>query len=1497
MVKRISKRLLALLLATVMIVSVAPLSAIAEDSAVVGGTEGGSASTEESSVTNYPDFLSKLKQLELYAETYGAAVYRDPGELVLNFIRTGVERYQDDNWETLAGQEITGFTNYVAAQDAEVAAGSAGYENNVPDVMALRNIVTKDFKLDNGNPADFGHMFGCMNISYVNPGSADLSGWAGDLCDLLRYCVEEVTVPAGTLDEMATYIRENCFGVEAANAYGMDDFYGDMDAYYLISEFKKGEKSISELMEAYFTADLDNTDRTVYFMNNRFGVEDTKEAVRKAIYESYSSDVGIKILESKRGLSSYNTLREACCYAFADYVYEYAKGNLVASEKDDTSASNGYYSVFSSEHSILAPGIEQDIKYAQTVDGKQIVYYVATVDVNREDVLIKVNYRDNDPSKGWGLQTVADQVKALVKNYESKYEYFTPVVATNGDGYNIYNGTPGGLLIMDGKEWYGVGNDGFFAILDDGSAMIGTKADYATYKDRLKEAIGGFGAVLVKDGKINVTKNANYTASRASRTAVGITAEGKVVMMVMDGRQLPFSAGGAMEEIAQVMYEAGCVQAINLDGGGSTTYLSKPAGSDSIELTNRPSDGYQRMVATSLVAISTAKPSNEFDKAIISSDYDYITAGTSMQFSVTGVSNTGNAAVIPEGAYWRVSDETIATIDKTTGLFTAAYNEEEPVVGEVTVEFVVGNEVVGSKVIGVVIPDSVTFAEERIVAVYGVPKKLSLVLWYDGNQVAFNTETDVIIGFVNNTTFEMIDPPGIVDGLVFTPDAETSLRAALVVGVLAMNPEVGAYATLNLYHEDEATFDFENATQGNRSLAWLREIENARSTDNKLYRIIDPTKPIEIKYTFALDMTAIEMPAQLEPLKEMLPDGTNPESTAWSFLLSLAERVCVQTKVKIVAEFSPELDVDISELKVVTDYFELTSADLDENNVLTLVCTWKNQSQAIDPATANPLCILAGIKATVKDNAAYFNNEVVLSNNGNVSYDIYLATSALHSFASDPENQATYGLYPFEHSDANYPTGCRGEDHDTGGHFASQYLDFADVYVVNTEIRQGWQEEGTDYYYYVDNVPVTGTQLVPDRKDSTQMRFYEFGTDGKLVSEQGKSGLITFEGGLYYATNGVAQTGWQVIEESYYYFDPETARAVDGEVTIRERVYPGTSYTTMDEYTYTFKDHILTRGQFCYDEYAWSTSGWIYGDRYRWAGDWKKACWFEVDGDTYYVGKNEPYYIQKGYAHYIKNFPNEDDLRCFLFDENGVLQENFSGPADVMVADVAHTYFFKNGVRLDDKHSDFARDFHRGSDGYYYLVTEWDGTIFKADAGTTADRWVTTTVLPDSVKNYDGAFTIDDQGRVINNMADIYEQPNSVTSSEQGGVVTVKPDSQDTAPCRVGYFENGKYTTVTATKDDNGGYKFVVPPTVRVAIVVIGDVDGNGNVDDVTEHEVNTLVDIALGRTDVSSGSTSYPTAIDKAALAGDINGDGKVTAADIIQLIAMGLNKVDPNW
>lgn len=61
------------------------------------------------------------------------------------------------------------------------------------------------------------------------------------------------------------------------------------------------------------------------------------------------------------------------------------------------------------------------------------------------------------------------------------------------------------------------------------------------------------------------------------RTAVGVTADGKIVLFICDGR-IDQSKGATLEEVAMIMKSVGCVHAMNLDGGGSTGMWVKDSG-------------------------------------------------------------------------------------------------------------------------------------------------------------------------------------------------------------------------------------------------------------------------------------------------------------------------------------------------------------------------------------------------------------------------------------------------------------------------------------------------------------------------------------------------------------------------------------------------------------------------------------------------------------------------------------------------------------------------------------------------------------------------------------------------------------------------------------------------------------------------------------------------------------------------------------------------------
>jgi hypothetical protein len=114
----------------------------------------------------------------------------------------------------------------------------------------------------------------------------------------------------------------------------------------------------------------------------------------------------------------------------------------------------------------------------------------------------------------------------------------------------------------------------------------------------IPDALGG-GPVLVRNGKpvfrANEAFTLDQTGHRHPRSAVGQLANGRVILVAVDGRQRGYSVGMTSFELALLMVRLGAVSASGLDGGGSTTMAFEGL------LLNRPSDpGGERAVAESL---------------------------------------------------------------------------------------------------------------------------------------------------------------------------------------------------------------------------------------------------------------------------------------------------------------------------------------------------------------------------------------------------------------------------------------------------------------------------------------------------------------------------------------------------------------------------------------------------------------------------------------------------------------------------------------------------------------------------------------------------------------------------------------------------------------------------------------------------------------------------------------------------------------------------------
>ncbi|MCF6521493.1 phosphodiester glycosidase family protein [Streptomyces sp. JJ36] len=113
-----------------------------------------------------------------------------------------------------------------------------------------------------------------------------------------------------------------------------------------------------------------------------------------------------------------------------------------------------------------------------------------------------------------------------------------------------------------------------------------------------RTAVGGRG-VLVEDGEPQDWEGRPNNAT-APRTAVGFSRDGSTMhVLTVDGRQAA-SGGVTLTELARMMDELGAYDALNLDGGGSSTLLAREPGSDTPQLENSPSDGHQREVPNGL---------------------------------------------------------------------------------------------------------------------------------------------------------------------------------------------------------------------------------------------------------------------------------------------------------------------------------------------------------------------------------------------------------------------------------------------------------------------------------------------------------------------------------------------------------------------------------------------------------------------------------------------------------------------------------------------------------------------------------------------------------------------------------------------------------------------------------------------------------------------------------------------------------------------------------
>jgi hypothetical protein len=143
----------------------------------------------------------------------------------------------------------------------------------------------------------------------------------------------------------------------------------------------------------------------------------------------------------------------------------------------------------------------------------------------------------------------------------------------------------------------------FYAEARRDSARLGSLTLRLRTATPVTESLGGH-PVILTDGQPLPPPAADDLASRVRhpRTLMGWNDAGDVWLVTVDGRQPGYSVGVDYWESASILRKLGATDGINLDGGGSTTFVAREcAGSQCVR--NRPSDGRERAVTTGLAIV------------------------------------------------------------------------------------------------------------------------------------------------------------------------------------------------------------------------------------------------------------------------------------------------------------------------------------------------------------------------------------------------------------------------------------------------------------------------------------------------------------------------------------------------------------------------------------------------------------------------------------------------------------------------------------------------------------------------------------------------------------------------------------------------------------------------------------------------------------------------------------------------------------------------------
>ena len=255
----------------------------------------------------------------------------------------------------------------------------------------------------------------------------------------------------------------------------------------------------------------------------------------------------------------------------------------------------------------VAPGVKK-VEISRKKPRIQKIF-ILRVDMKTPGMKITINDKDADFGKPMPdcpeMNIVTKRQRTADFLMECRKNQMNMIVAANAapwrpwkKPFNHKYAYPSGVMIKDGEVICDSGNHGaVFVVTRDGRMFIENESIEIDTGD-IAVAVSGFHVMLKNGKKIEIKDNAFHP-----RMAYGISRNGRYLyLLAVDGRQKGYSMGMTVNELADILLEAGASEGINMDGGGSTTLVYFDQRKKKPVVLNRhdPKGSYYRTVASSI---------------------------------------------------------------------------------------------------------------------------------------------------------------------------------------------------------------------------------------------------------------------------------------------------------------------------------------------------------------------------------------------------------------------------------------------------------------------------------------------------------------------------------------------------------------------------------------------------------------------------------------------------------------------------------------------------------------------------------------------------------------------------------------------------------------------------------------------------------------------------------------------------------------------------------